>query len=76
MKSILALRTKSSIAIKNAENGQTIRTLTVDGEVVGSPSTSGDIGYVSVKKNNITIIESNSNKRFKVLDFNSTSNFC
>ena len=50
MKSILALRTKSSIAIKNAENGQTIRTLTVDGEVVGSPSTSGDIGYVSVKK--------------------------
>ena len=54
MKSILALRTKSSIAIKNAENGQTIRTLTVDGEIVGSPSTSGDIGYVSVKKNNIT----------------------
>ena len=29
-----------------------------------------------IKKNNITIIESNSNKRFKVLDFNSTSNFC
>lgn len=29
-----------------------------------------------IKKNNITIIESNSNKRFRVIDFNSTSNFC
>jgi signal transduction histidine kinase len=29
-----------------------------------------------IKKNNITIIESNSNKRFKVMEFNSTTNFC
>jgi len=29
-----------------------------------------------IKKNNITIIESNSNKRFKVINFNSTTNFC
>ena len=29
-----------------------------------------------IKKNNITIIESNSNKRYRVVDFNSSSNFC
>lgn len=28
-----------------------------------------------IKKNNITIIESNSNKRFKVLDYDPNSNF-
>lgn len=29
-----------------------------------------------IKKNNITIIESNSNRRYKVQDYNSTTNFC
>ena len=29
-----------------------------------------------IKKNNITIIESNSNRRFRVQDYNSTTNFC
>jgi hypothetical protein len=29
-----------------------------------------------IKKNNITIIESNSNKRFRVKDYDSGSNFC
>lgn len=29
-----------------------------------------------IKKNNITIVESNSNRRFRVLEFDSTSNFC
>ena len=29
-----------------------------------------------IKKNNITIIESNTNRRFRVQDYNSTTNFC
>ena len=29
-----------------------------------------------IKKNNITIIESNSNRRYKVTDYNSSTNFC
>lgn len=29
-----------------------------------------------IKKNNITIIESNSNRRFRVKDYNTASNFC
>jgi hypothetical protein len=29
-----------------------------------------------IKKNNITIIESNSSRRYRVLDYNSTTNFC
>jgi hypothetical protein len=29
-----------------------------------------------IKKNNITIIESNSNRRFRVKDYNSVTNFC
>lgn len=29
-----------------------------------------------IKKNNITIIESNSNKRYQVVDFNSSTKFC
>jgi hypothetical protein len=28
-----------------------------------------------IKKNNITIIESNNNNRYKVLDYNATTNF-
>lgn len=29
-----------------------------------------------IKKNNITIIESNSNRRYRVQDYNSSTNFC
>lgn len=29
-----------------------------------------------IKKNNITIIESNTNRRFRVQNYNSTTNFC
>jgi len=51
---ILTLHTKHSVAIKNAENSQTIKILTVDGNIIGGPNVSGTTGYVSVEKNSTT----------------------
>jgi len=50
---ILTLNSNHSIAIKNSRTGQTIKILTVDGEIIGGPSVSGDTGYVSVKKGGV-----------------------
>jgi len=47
-------KTKNTLAIINAKNGQTIRIVTVDGEITGSPNVSGEIGYIQVKKGNVT----------------------
>lgn len=45
---------KKSLSIRNAKTGQVIKTVNVDGEIIGSPNVSGDTGIVNVKKGNIT----------------------
>jgi hypothetical protein len=56
MSTIYSFTTRSSnaLTIKNANNGQTIAIVSVDGEILGSPNVSGDTGVVNVKKGNVT----------------------
>jgi hypothetical protein len=48
------VRTKNTLWISDAKTGQKIRTVSVDGEIISNPNVSGDIGYISVKKGNVT----------------------
>jgi len=50
---ILTEHTPHTVAIRDADNGQLIRVINVDGEIVGGPSVSGNVGYVSVKKGSL-----------------------
>lgn len=45
---------KNSLSIHNAKTGQVIKTVNVDGNIIGSPNVSGDTGIVNVKKGNLT----------------------
>jgi hypothetical protein len=49
---ILTLRNHNTIALQKAENGQTIKTFSVDGDIVSGPNIAGTTGYATVKKNN------------------------
>ena len=46
------IKNNNTLAIRNAKNGQLVRTVTVDGNIAGSPMVNGDIGTVNVRKGN------------------------
>jgi hypothetical protein len=46
----MTVRNKSTVVIHEASRGQIVRSVYVDGDIVGSPNVSGTIGLVSVKK--------------------------
>jgi len=46
-------KSDNRVAIISTSTGQTIKTLTVDGTIIGGPNVSGDVGTVQVKKGNI-----------------------
>lgn len=43
------IKNKNTLAIRDAR-GQLVRTVTVDGNIIGSPIVNGDTGMVNVKK--------------------------
>jgi hypothetical protein len=44
------VKNKNTLAIHDAKRGQLIRTVNVDGDIVGSPLINGTNGMVNVKK--------------------------
>jgi hypothetical protein len=50
---ILIKRNDNKLALINSETGQTIKVISVDGTIMGSPNSSGEVGNVQVKKGNI-----------------------
>jgi outer membrane protein assembly factor BamB len=46
------IKNNNTLAIRNAKNGQLVRTVTVDGNIAGSPMVNSDIGTVNVRKGN------------------------
>ena len=50
---ILTKRNDNKLALINSETGQTIKVISVDGTIMGSPNSSGEVGNVQVKKGNI-----------------------
>lgn len=55
MKPIFSMTIKGpkSLAIYNANTGQVVKIVTVDGDIIGTPNVSGDTGTVVVRKNNM-----------------------
>lgn len=49
----MTIKGPKSLAIYNANTGQVVKIVTVDGDIIGTPNVSGDTGTVVVRKNNM-----------------------